>query len=80
MRLREDRIDDDGDGTTDRSFYTMQFNLQDDETDGLGYLRILTFYPADRHIEVSVYSPWFDLWEYPKASPEENHFILEHAY
>lgn len=80
MRLREDRIDDDGDGAGDRSFYTMQFNLQDDETDGLGYLRILTFDPADRHIEVSVYSPYFDLWEYPKASPEENHYILENAY
>ena len=76
----EEWIDDDKDGESDRCFYTLMFNVQDDVEEGLGYMRILTFYPADRHIEVKTYSPWFDRWDYPKAQPEENRFILENAY
>lgn len=76
----EDLFDDDGDGESDRCFYTLMFNVQDDVEEGLGYMRILTFYPEDRHIEVKLYSPWFNRWDYPKALPEENGFILENAY
>lgn len=76
----EDPVDDDGDGTADRTFYTLMFNVQDDLEEGTGFMRILTFYPEDRHIEVKLYSPYYDLWEYPKALPEENRFILENAY
>lgn len=76
----EDPVDDDGDGETDRIFYTLMFNVQDDLEEGTGFMRILTFDPADRHIEVRLYSPVFDSWEYPKALPEENRFILENAY
>lgn len=76
----EDWIDDDGDGETDRCFYTLMFNVQDDLEEGMGFMRILTFYPEDRHIAVRMYSPWYDQWNYPKALPEENDFILENAY
>lgn len=76
----EDQIDDDGDGVPDRTFYTLMFNVQDDVEHGLGFMRILTFYPEDRHIRIRTYSPWFDQWNYPNALPEENDFILENAY
>ncbi len=78
--LHEDWIDDDGDVETDRCFYTMMFNVQDDREGGLGYMRILTFYPEDRHIEVRTYSPWYDQWGYPDFLPEDNSFILDNAY
>ena len=78
--LHEDRVDDDGDGETDRCFYTMMFNVQDDVEEGMGFMRILTFYPEDRHIEIKTYSPWYDRWEYSGFEPEENEFVLENAY
>ena len=77
---REDRFDDDGDGTEERSFHTLMFNYQDDRKDGLGYMRILTFDPDTRSIEVSTYSPWLDRWGYVKAKEGEDAFVLTDAY
>lgn len=77
---REDFFDDDGDGEAERSFHTLMFNYQDDRTDGLGYLRILTFDPEARSIEISTYSPWFDRWGYVKAKEGEDAFVLTDAY
>lgn len=80
MQMRTDMLDDDGDGEGERSFTSIMFNLQDDVTDGLGCMRILTFYPEDRHIESTVYSPWLDKWGYDKLPPELSTFVLENAY
>lgn len=77
---RTDWFDDDGDGEKERSVTTMMFNYQEDRVNGLGFLRLLRFDPMVRSIEVQTYSPWFDQWGYPKASEEENHFILENAW
>ncbi len=77
---RTDWFDDDRDGKDDRSVTTMMFNYQDDRVKGLGFMRLLRFDPLSRSIEVSTYSPWFDQWGYPKASEEENHFILQNAW
>lgn len=77
---RTDAFDDDGDGVEDRTFTTIMFNYQDDRTEGLGYLRILTFDPVTRSISVATYSPWFDRWGYPKTRPEEDAFVLENAF
>jgi hypothetical protein len=77
---RTDWFDDDGDGTPERSFTTMMFNVQDDRKNGLGFLRILTFYPGDRRIEVKTYSPWFDKWGYFDDKPEKDAFTLENAF
>ena len=76
----EDVIDDDEDGNPDRTFYTLMFNVQDDAEQGLGFMRIMTFYPEDRRIEFRTYSPWLDKWEYPNVLPEDNTFTLENAY
>ena len=79
--LRHDEwIDDDGDGEGERLFTTLMFNYQDDGPVAFGYMRILTFYPEDRRIEVSTYSPWYDQWGYPNVAPEDNAFVLENAY
>ena len=78
--MRTDWFDDDGDGEKERSFTSMMFNVQDDLKEGLGFMRILTFYPEDRHIEVRTYSPWYDIWGYPKNDPEIDTFSLENAY
>ena len=77
---REERFDDDGDGVQERSFHTLMFNYQDDRTDGLGFMRILTFDPDTRSIEVSTYSPWLDRWGYVKAKEGEDAFVLPDAY
>ena len=77
---RIDWFDDDQDGEKDRSVTTMMFNYQEDRIDSLGFMRLLRFDPMIRSIEVLTYSPWFDQWGYPKASEQENHFILENAW
>lgn len=77
---RTDWFDDNGDGESERSFTSMMFNYQDDFTDGLGYLRLLTFYPVDRHIEVKTYSPWLDSWHYVKAAEGDDEFTLPDAF
>ena len=75
-----DWFDDDQDGTAERSVTTMMFNFQDDRKNGLGFMRLLRFDPADHSIEVSTFSPWYDQWGYPKVSDEENRFVLENAW
>lgn len=77
---RTDWVDDDGDGTGERSFTSLMFNYQDDEKEGLGYLRLLTFYPEDRRIEVRTYSPYYDRWDYPPNDPALDTFTLKDAY
>ena len=79
-QMRTDWFDDDGNETPDRSVTTMMFNFQDDRKEGLGFMRLLRFNPVDHSIEVLTYSPWFDQWGYPKATDEENHFILINAW
>ena len=77
---RTDLFDDDGDGTEERSFTTLMFNYQDDRTDGLGFMRLLSFDPVTRSITVRTYSPWFDQYGYKKAKPGEDAFVLENAF
>ena len=77
---RTDWFDDDKDGREERSVTSMMFNYQDDRVKGLGFLRLLRFDPLTRSIEVLTYSPWFDQWGYPKATEEENHFVLQNAW
>ena len=57
----------------------LLYNFQDDKKYGLGYLRILTFDPADRSIHVTTYSPWFDDYNYFKDESKDT-FTLENAW
>lgn len=57
----------------------LLYNFQDDKKNGLGYLRILTFDPADRSIHVTTYSPWFDDYNYYKDESRDT-FTLNDAW
>ncbi|MEN6561991.1 MAG: metallophosphoesterase [Christensenella sp.] len=75
---RSDDLDDTGDGAPDRRVNTMLCNYQHYDQN-CGQLRVLTFDPVSRSIEVMTYSPYSDyLFEddYFKAST----FKLEHAF
>lgn len=57
-----EQIDDDGDGTPDRTVFQMMFNMQHEEHGGNGYLRMLRFDSANDTIEVVTYSPHLDVY------------------
>ena len=57
----------------------LLYNFQDDKKYGLGYLRILTFDPADRSLHVTTYSPWFDDYNYFKDASKDT-FTLSDAW
>jgi hypothetical protein len=59
-----EELDDNGDGTTDRTVHQMMMNLQDDLYNGVGYLRILRLDPNTDTLEVITYSPVLDLFGY----------------
>ena len=77
---RTDYFDDDGDGITERAFTSLMFNFQEDRVQGLGYLRLLTFMPENRSIEVVTYSPYLDSDLYPNVDPDQCAFTLTDAY
>ena len=57
----------------------LMYNYQDDKKHGLGYLRILTFDPGERALQVTTYSPWFDDYNYYKDATRDT-FILTEAW
>ena len=64
----------------ERTVNVLAFNYGEDETNGLGYLRLLTFDPKTRCVEVSTYSPVSDTSVYDAAAPEADTFTMENAY
>jgi len=59
-RVETVKIDDDGDGSMDRSLHQMISNYQDVGDGGDGYLRFLDFDLEKGQIAVSTYSPYLD--------------------
>lgn len=57
----------------------MVYDFQDEGEKGMGYLRFLTFDPADRSLQVTSYSPWLDSYQYHRDESIDN-FILENAW
>jgi len=57
-------VDDNGDGKPDRTVHQMMMNVQDDITNGVGYLRLLRFDPNADTIEVVTYSPILNRYGY----------------
>ncbi len=47
-----------------RTVNALLYNFQDDKTRGLGYLRVLTFDPLTRNIDVTTYSPFLNDYNY----------------
>jgi hypothetical protein len=64
MQYIPEALDDNGDGTPDRTVHQMMMNVQDDPTNGVGYLRLLKFDPTADTIEVVTYSPVLDRYGY----------------
>lgn len=57
---RDSRLDDDGDGTADRTVVQLLADYQGEEQGGGGYLRLLLFDPAAKEVRVETYSPILD--------------------
>ncbi|WP_052360718.1 lamin tail domain-containing protein [Oceanobacillus manasiensis] len=74
-----DEIDDNGDGTPDRSVYQMLADYQGGPEGGQGYLRILNFNMDENKIDVETYSPHLDNYNYydPKDFPGKDQFSLD---
>lgn len=68
---RIDTLDDDGDGTAERTVHQLLYNLQHDKKK-TGYVRILTFSP-DGSLTVDSYSPYLDDHDYytEKTAPKK---------
>ena len=64
MRYVAEKLDDNADGQPDRTVHQMMMNLQDDPTNGVGYLRILRLDPTADTLEVITYSPVLDRFGY----------------
>lgn len=62
LSRRADELDDDGDGTPDRTVYSLLTNFQAAKNGGDGYMRFLMFRPKE--ICVYTYSPILDTYEY----------------
>ena len=58
----------------------LMFNYQNDEENGLGFLRVLTFNDENRSIEVYTYSPTMNRESYDAEHPELDKFTLFNAY
>ncbi|MBT0993305.1 lamin tail domain-containing protein [Cellulomonas sp. DKR-3] len=65
---RTDEFDDDGDGTADRTVYSMLFDYQGLPEGGLGYLRLLHFDNQGERVVVRTYSPSLDDFDSDDAS------------
>lgn len=64
------QIDDDGDGTTDRTVYQLLADYQETPGSGNGYMRLLTINEEQKSLHVTTYSPFLNDYHY--FSTEEN--------
>lgn len=72
--VRWEKTYDDG-----HTVHALLYNYQDDKKNGLGYLRILAFDPADRSLFVTTYSPWFDDYDYCSDAGKDT-FTIDDAW
>lgn len=77
--VRIEEVDDDGDGTVDRSVYALMYNYQDRKMPDLGQLRILRFDPMARTLTFTTYSPYTDRFYRDKDFQAET-FTLEDVF
>ncbi|MEH7381266.1 lamin tail domain-containing protein [Bacillus sp. JJ1533] len=74
-----DQIDDDGDGTPDRTVTQMLADYQAGPEGGQGYMRLLHFDQDNNRIVVNTYSPYLDDYNFynTDAYPEKDEFVIE---
>jgi len=73
-----DEIDDNGDGTPDRTVYQMLADYQAGPEGGQGYMRLLHFDQDNQRIIVNTYSPYLDDYNYYDTDdhPDKDEFII----
>jgi hypothetical protein len=70
------QLDDNLDGTPDRTVYQLVADYQDAPKSGSGYLELLTFDSTERTISVKTYSPYFDDYNCYEDKAELEEFVL----
>ena len=58
----------------------LLFNYGADKENGVGFLRKLNFNLTDRSVVVSTYSPILNRTAYDEEHPEDDSFVIEHAF
>lgn len=77
--FRQEQLDDNGDGTPDRTVTAMMYNYQS-WSENCGQLRTLTFNMIDRSITVTTYSPVTGKYFGDHAHDEQPTFTIPHAF
>ncbi|GAE05115.1 S-layer homology domain-containing protein [Paenibacillus sp. JCM 10914] len=72
--LKQDNLDDNGDGTPDRTVYQMLADYQGHAEGGMGFMRLLHIDQDHNQIYVNTYSPYKDEYNYYKDGRDE--FII----
>ena len=74
-----DQIDDDGDGTPDRSVYQMLADYQGGPEGGQGFLRLMKVNPVENKMYLQTYSPYLDQYNYysPVDYPGKDEFAID---
>jgi len=79
--IHEEWFDDDADGNAERLVTALRHNEQDRDTVGqVGWLRMLTFDPITRDLNVMTYSPFLDKHYTSKSREAEENFTLHNAF
>lgn len=73
-----DEIDDNGDGTPDRTVYQMLADYQAGPEGGQGYMRLLHFDQDNNRVIVNTYSPYLDDYNFydTDANPGKDEFVI----
>ncbi|WP_245831959.1 lamin tail domain-containing protein [Oceanobacillus senegalensis] len=74
-----DEIDDDGDGSPDRTVYQMLADYQAGPEGGQGYMRLLHFDQDNNRVIVNTFSPYMDDYNFydTDAYPEKDEFTID---
>ncbi|UJL45837.1 lamin tail domain-containing protein [Virgibacillus sp. NKC19-16] len=74
-----DDIDDDGDGSSDRTVYQLLADYQGGPEGGQGFMRLFHFNMLTDQIEVQTYSPYLDQYNYydPAEFPGKDEFQMD---
>jgi hypothetical protein len=72
------KVDDNGDGTPERTVYQILSDYQELGEGGDGYMKLFTFDPGTGTVEVKTYSPYKDDYNYydPVQYPNKDEFNL----
>lgn len=71
----EQRFDDDGDGSPERTVQVIMADYQGFSQGGMGYVTLLTFDPLEKEIRITSYSPVLDDYNYYTDPSQETYTL-----